>query len=358
MVVFPPVTDGRDALGARRGAAPLGLDVVGDVHGQREALVALGRRLGYAVDGDWAHPEGRVLLFLGDLVDRGPDSLGVAELVQRLVGERRALCLMGNHEYNLVAWSRGLTGPKRSNRPTIADIQARPARWGPVLSFFAGLPVAVELPGLRLVHAVWHLEHLARVRPILDPGVGRNGAPRTGIDLVEAGVRIASPFLPADDPGQATRGGGLHPALPREEVAPGNDTPFEILVKGFEAPSDEPFYDADGKPRYLVRVAWWHSPGAFIPPDGRLVFGHYWNVPPTPGREQEATPPHPSGHPELARWAAVHAPRVAATGEVALDPATRFVCVDYNGVPRAGAGACVGAYRHPEHRVVWVRDPA
>jgi len=355
VISSPVVTASTDAAG---------IDVVGDVHGQHDALVALGRRLGYRVDGDWSHPDHRALVFLGDLVDRGPDSLGVAELVMDLVARRRAICLMGNHEYNLVAYSRGLTGPKRSNRPTIADMEARPDRWAPVLAFFAQLPVAIEMPGLRLVHAVWHLEHLARVRPVLgsDPATapgarprrnGRMGRARSGdpVAILESSILLRSPFLDADD------GPRLHPALPTEEVAPGNDTPFEILLKGFEEPSEEPFIDADGNPRYLVRVAWWRSPGPYIPGDGRLVFGHYWNVPPTPGRERETVPPHPSGHPALRRWTAAHAPQVPPEGDVPLDEDTRFVCVDYNGVARVGAGACVGAYRHPEHAVVWVRQP-
>ena len=84
------------------------IDVVGDVHGQLSALRALGQHLGYAVDSDWSHPGGRVLVFVGDLVDRGEDSFGVCELVMHLVRDGRALCLMGNHEYNLVKWSFGL----------------------------------------------------------------------------------------------------------------------------------------------------------------------------------------------------------------------------------------------------------
>ena len=67
------------------------LDVVGDIHGHLEALRTLGHSLEYNVDGDWSHPEGRILVFVGDLVDRGPNSLEVAELVMRLVAARRAV---------------------------------------------------------------------------------------------------------------------------------------------------------------------------------------------------------------------------------------------------------------------------
>ena len=65
------------------------MDVVGDVHGELEALQNLVGHLGYAEDG--THPEGRFLVFVGDLVDRGPDSPGVVAWVQRMVQEGNAL---------------------------------------------------------------------------------------------------------------------------------------------------------------------------------------------------------------------------------------------------------------------------
>ena len=45
------------------------LDIIGDIHGQYAALQALLAHLGY--DDDGAHPQGRHLILLGDLVDRG-----------------------------------------------------------------------------------------------------------------------------------------------------------------------------------------------------------------------------------------------------------------------------------------------
>src|SRR5436190_20092060 len=77
------------------------LDVVGDVHGEIDALVALLRRLGYDEQG--RHPEGRRLVFVGDLTDRGPDSPAVVERVRRLVEAERAQCVLGNHEFNILA---------------------------------------------------------------------------------------------------------------------------------------------------------------------------------------------------------------------------------------------------------------
>ena len=56
------------------------LDIVGDVHGELTALISLLNVLGYSADG--VHPDGRKLVFVGDLTDRGPDSPGVINSVR------------------------------------------------------------------------------------------------------------------------------------------------------------------------------------------------------------------------------------------------------------------------------------
>ena len=85
-------------------------DIVGDVHGCFDELVALLRKLGYEVEGTRvSHPQGRKVVFLGDLVDRGPEIAQVLELAIRMVEEGRALCVPGNHEVKLV---RALQGKK------------------------------------------------------------------------------------------------------------------------------------------------------------------------------------------------------------------------------------------------------
>ncbi len=77
-------------------------DIIGDVHGCHDELAALLTRLGYSLsDAAWSHPEGRRVIFLGDLVDRGPDSPGVLRLVMDMVGSGTALCVQGNHDNKL-----------------------------------------------------------------------------------------------------------------------------------------------------------------------------------------------------------------------------------------------------------------
>ena len=77
-------------------------DVIGDVHGCRAELDTLLTELGYLVKDDRAeHPEGRTAVFVGDLVDRGPDTPGVLRLVMNMVADGTALCVSGNHEQKL-----------------------------------------------------------------------------------------------------------------------------------------------------------------------------------------------------------------------------------------------------------------
>jgi len=89
-------------------------DVVGDVHGCRTELERLLGDLGYQLRSDETgrsvdavHPQGRRAVFVGDLVDRGPDSPGVLRLVMGMVAGGNALCVPGNHENKLVKALRG-----------------------------------------------------------------------------------------------------------------------------------------------------------------------------------------------------------------------------------------------------------
>jgi polynucleotide kinase-phosphatase len=79
-------------------------DIIGDIHGCASELETLLGRLGYA---DGVHPQGRTAVFVGDLVDRGPDSPGVLRRVMGMVAAGTALCVPGNHENKLARWLRG-----------------------------------------------------------------------------------------------------------------------------------------------------------------------------------------------------------------------------------------------------------
>lgn len=318
----------------------IGIDVIGDVHGQYSALVELLTGLGYDAARDWRHPDGRRLLFLGDLIDRGPASLEVATLVWRLCADREHLCLMGNHELNLVEWRRGRTGPKSSNRPTIDDVKARPEAWAPVLDFFETLPLAVELSKLRVTHAAWHsgcFEQLA-------PALRAPSASAALSDFWRAAIVLHAPF----------EHGNYRPGVPTIPYPGQWEKSLEIFVKGHETKAPRPFKDNDGHERDMVRAEWWRPEHDAVPKDKRIVFGHYWNLPPVRGYSEHFVPPHPSGHPDLRRWAADLHVKVDDAGAHFAGEDVGAICVDYNGLTKASPHrACVGAYRHPEAQVVW-----
>lgn len=100
-------------------------DAIGDIHGCRSELETLLARLGYELvrdaEGrpvDAVHPEGRRVIFLGDLVDRGPDAPGVLRLAMGMVRAGHALAVPGNHEAKLV---RALQGKKVQTSHGLAE---------------------------------------------------------------------------------------------------------------------------------------------------------------------------------------------------------------------------------------------
>jgi protein phosphatase len=92
-------------------------DIIGDVHGCFDELSVLLTQLNYQIlapDNEQAvyqvsHPEGRRVIFLGDLVDRGPRIPDVLQLAMDMVESGVALCVPGNHEQKLL---RKLNGQK------------------------------------------------------------------------------------------------------------------------------------------------------------------------------------------------------------------------------------------------------
>ncbi len=80
-------------------------DLIGDVHGCFDELEALMGKLGYVIEGKTpyvvSHPEGRKLVFVGDLVDRGPKTPEVLRIVMDMCKAGVAYCVSGNHDYKL-----------------------------------------------------------------------------------------------------------------------------------------------------------------------------------------------------------------------------------------------------------------
>ena len=84
-------------------------DIIGDIHGCFDELNALMAQLGYEPDvqAGWRSPSGRIPVFVGDLVDRGPKNVAAVELVMRMLEHDVAFCVPGNHD---VQFERHLAG--------------------------------------------------------------------------------------------------------------------------------------------------------------------------------------------------------------------------------------------------------
>jgi protein phosphatase len=131
-------------------------DIIGDVHGCYDELVKLLAELGYEVNADTykaRHPKGRQAVFLGDLVDLGPNSGGVLRLVMGMVERGSALCVPGNHENKLI---RRLTGNSVKTTSgldiTLADLAGQSQGFRErVRAFLSSLVSHYVLDGGRLV---------------------------------------------------------------------------------------------------------------------------------------------------------------------------------------------------------------
>lgn len=158
-------------------------DIIGDIHGHHDKLVGLLGKLGYQqTGGAWRHPS-RQAIFVGDFIDRGPHQLETLNTVRRMVDAGSALATMGNHEFNAMAWytedpdepgrhlrpRHGETGAKNreQHEAFLAEIEHQPSKYQDVVDWFYTLPLWLDLPGLRVVHACWHERHMREIQPRL-----------------------------------------------------------------------------------------------------------------------------------------------------------------------------------------------
>jgi hypothetical protein len=265
----------------------MGYDIIGDVHGQADKLVALLTGLGYRErDGAWRHAE-RSAIFVGDLIDRGPKQRETVDLVRRMVDRGSALAILGNHEFNAIAYRLrdpvdasdtlrprlGRTGEKNTEQHEafLAAVGCDSPLHDEYVDWFLTLPLWLDLPELRVVHACWHPGYMAELESALAPG------------------RRLTPELVA----AASRKGRIEYRT------------VEGLAKGIEVPLPDGYWfeDKDGHRRTEIRVRWWEPAGATyrqaaivdeaqrdripdlpMPPRGHVgyddakpvFFGHYW----------------------------------------------------------------------------------
>jgi hypothetical protein len=268
----------------------MGHDIIGDVHGHADRLEALLVALGYEHRaGAWRHAA-RTAIFVGDFIDRGPGQLRTLELVRAMLDAGSARATMGNHEFNAIAWAtpdpanqdrhlrprHGERGEKnrRQHRAFLTEVGEDSVAHQAWIDWFLDLPLWIEEPAFRVVHACWSPRHVETLRPVL-----RDGA-RLTPELVVAASR---------------RGSEVYSAV-------------ETLLKGQEValPEGYSFTDKDGHVRRETRTRWWDPDlttyrDAYIGPKGvdmpnipidahdripqpdRPVFiGHYWFDPAEP----------------------------------------------------------------------------
>ncbi len=271
-------------------------DLIGDIHGHADELKALLHKMDYRqAQGCWRHPQ-RQVVFLGDFVDRGPQQVETVAIARAMVEQGQALAVMGNHEFNAVAWAtphtqrpgeylRPHNAKNRSqHRAYLEQVGEGSSLHREHIAWFKTLPLYLKLPELRVVHACWHLQHMAVLAPWLD---------EQGGILPDAWVTLTTPGTAAF-------------------VA------VETLLKGLELelPEGRLFHDKDNHPRRHIRTRWWsrqartyrdlalvpaemteripHDPvpvGILPGYDGQkpLFVGHYWlNGTPAPLTEHIA----------------------------------------------------------------------
>ena len=136
-------------------------DVIGDVHGCWTELCSLWEALGYewGDDGLPRHPDGRIPVFVGDLADRGPNSVAVLQTATRMVAAGAALFAPGNHDDKLfrllkgsnVQRTHGLDGTEKQLEALPAEERARLR--DDILTYLSTAPTHLILDDGKLVIA-------------------------------------------------------------------------------------------------------------------------------------------------------------------------------------------------------------
>lgn len=217
-------------------------DLIGDIHGHADELVFLLEQLGYdrRKGGVYSHPQ-RKAVFVGDLIDRGPKIRETLQIVHGMVESGSALCVLGNHEFNALAYhTRHPQEPGRFLRKHNAREgknvrqhfqtlkQLPPAELYEYLEWFRMRPIWLDLGELRVVHACWDPEAMDFIETNWDLSQGL----KTEF-LVEATNSETKLFHAVED-----------------------------VLKGKEVrlPEGVFFHDKDGHRRRNLRVRWYLPP--------------------------------------------------------------------------------------------------
>ena len=227
-------------------------DIIGDIHGHSDALVALLSAMGYRErNGAWKHPT-RSVVFVGDFIDRGPKQIETVNIVRRMVDAGNAQSVMGNHELNAIAWflpdpnnpgeylrphySKTHGNKNYSQHSAFLNEVINTPMHKEIIDWFLTLPLWLELPEIRVVHACWHQRYIDYLTPFLEDDHKIN------IDLMVNEISREPDDLSEKDTPEPT----IFKAV-------------EALLKGIEIPLPYPhsFQDKDGHIRHRIRTRWW-----------------------------------------------------------------------------------------------------
>ena len=257
------------------------LDIVGDIHGEIDALKSLMKVLGYDENGQ--HLAQRKLIFVGDLCDRGLNSVAVIQLVKRLIENGNAQCVLGNHELNLLieskregnGWFFGSPHEDDEKPFNSNAISAAEKDW--IIQFLNTLPLALESEKLRIVHACWDQAsidalqqcHSSSIKAVYDQFVQRaeQQIQSSGIAHHAQQEELCYQAELKNPHAQVP----LLENLAQKDILEQMHNPIKVLTSGAEVIVEHPFF-AGGKWRMVGRLPWWQSYQAEIP----VVMGHYW----------------------------------------------------------------------------------
>ena len=263
-------------------------DIIGDIHGHAQKLKLLLNELGYVEQGGiYRHPE-RKVIFLGDFIDRGPEIRETLRIVRAMVDGGSALAIMGNHEFNALAYNtpdgQGHYLRKHSNKnieqhqATLEQIATpHPVEWKGWLEWFATLPLFLDLGSLRAVHASWDAEAVKVFRSIkrIDGEVLRSMAQKGSLlnkykDNLLNGVELELPEG--------------HTCTDKANIER-----TEIRTRWWEPFTGKTyrqvvFPNSNQEPDTLIPTEWQTNDLAYRPDEPPVFFGHYW-VPADTARE-------------------------------------------------------------------------
>ncbi|MAI30446.1 MAG: hypothetical protein CBE00_00685 [Planctomycetaceae bacterium TMED240] len=146
-------------------------DIVGDVHGHYDKLISLLKKLGYEKqEGVW-QKSNHLAVFVGDLIDKGPDAAAVLTTVKSMVDAGSAMLVVGNHELNWIHDAADhtedvmafldATEKHRSRVQLTEAFKYQPNRLISLFEWLRDQPIYIDEPELRVVHACWDEEAIA-----------------------------------------------------------------------------------------------------------------------------------------------------------------------------------------------------